>query len=392
MKLSFAVKMPPGKSELKKLNPSRTSLTKGDRLEGTVVDIKSSGKVLIDFGNFRAVAEIEFPVEKGETLNLTVFDTEKKLLLGVQDHDKQGISDSGKPMPQPEIIAVKTDQLIENSNTQQHDAVNNMMVHGGPKAVTCNMPVMEPHIKEPLKIIKDVIKLISTLESFRSNRQISTNKEISVEIQNLLETARSLIDNDRSVLPESGKTIRCKLKPALVLLSRLLRDSSLCTERIHYRDLKSMKQSVENFLSGISAQRSSSGEKSLQTPESYQVLTFVLPFEEDLEKGKLKIYYPAGKVRDANGQFRISLLLAMDRIGEVRVDFYCFKKNMEITFFVRNDEIKTFFQDHIENIRMPLKDKFNGLLINVSVSEEKIDAFDNEPSNPGGTGMVDLRI
>jgi len=163
-------------------------------------------------------------------------------------------------------------------------------------------------------------------------------------------------------------------------------------ENTYYKDLKNIKQAVEKLLSGRAGQHDSTVGKIPQELEPSQIFTFALPFKEALEKGTLRIYYPARKTKDTKNGIRISLVLAMGRIGEVRTDFYYFKKNLDITFFVRNDEIKSIFQDHIEKIRASLQNNFNALSLNISISEDKIDAFDFENIITAGTGMVNLRV
>ncbi len=530
MKLSFTINPLPGDSELKKQTLAGRTLRQGDRLDGTVVDIKNNGKVLVDFGNFRALAEIHFPVAKGEILNLIVYDVEKQLLLGLQDRDNQGIFDSGKgtakleslgpddfrrfrediqkvvsyneslskkeKMPERLIntlkqlgrltgplkiegdtaqlasdlkfftentgiyfeknlekaviryfqsaelsagnqkplfeapgvkeviqndlkphlyelkhllegkkfnpgksviralegVAAKIDQMIENITGQQHSAVNKMMVHRASQKVTYSAPITDSDVTGSFKFIKNVTKLISILETFSKKSQLSTDNEITREIENLLETARRLTQKDQTGQPETRNRVSGKLKPGLVLLNRLFQDIGVFAENTDSKDIKDIKQSVEKLLSGMSVQPDPSTGKLPQAIEPSQVFTFALPFREDLEKGKLRIYYPAGKTRDSQSGFRISLLLAMARIGEVRTDFYYYKKNLDITFFVKNDEIKSFFQNRFEKVRAPLQTKFNTISLNVSVSEEKIDAFDYENVNAADTGKVDLRI
>ena len=59
-------------SELEKFIINHEYLEPGDKLEGKILEIRTNGKALIDFGKFRALAEIKFPIKVGETLAVTV--------------------------------------------------------------------------------------------------------------------------------------------------------------------------------------------------------------------------------------------------------------------------------------------------------------------------------
>jgi len=59
-------------SELEKFILNQELLGPGDKLDGKIIEIKKDGKALIDFGAFRALAEIKFPIKVGETLRVIV--------------------------------------------------------------------------------------------------------------------------------------------------------------------------------------------------------------------------------------------------------------------------------------------------------------------------------
>ncbi|MDQ1354193.1 MAG: hypothetical protein QG657_4502 [Acidobacteriota bacterium] len=68
-------------SELEKFILNHELLGPGDKLDGKIIEIKKNGKVLIDFGAFRALAEIKFSIKPGETLRLIVDAKEPQLKL-----------------------------------------------------------------------------------------------------------------------------------------------------------------------------------------------------------------------------------------------------------------------------------------------------------------------
>lgn len=68
-------------SELEKFILNQELMGPGDKLDGKIIEIKKDGKALIDFGAFRALAEIKFPIKAGETLRVIVEAKEPQLKL-----------------------------------------------------------------------------------------------------------------------------------------------------------------------------------------------------------------------------------------------------------------------------------------------------------------------
>ena len=80
----------------------------------------------------------------------------------------------------------------------------------------------------------------------------------------------------------------------------------------------------------------------------------------------------------------------MDRMGEVRTDFFNVKSDLNITFFVTNEKAKNIIEDNIEKIKEELSRIFGNLVINVIVSERKIAQFSSEDLALSNSKMVDL--
>jgi hypothetical protein len=71
-------------SELERFILSHAALKPGDKLEGKVIQVKSPNRVLIHFGTFRAVAEIEFPLQEGAIIHVVVVSKKPKLQLRLE--------------------------------------------------------------------------------------------------------------------------------------------------------------------------------------------------------------------------------------------------------------------------------------------------------------------
>ena len=123
-----------------------------------------------------------------------------------------------------------------------------------------------------------------------------------------------------------------------------------------------------------------------------QVFHFSLPLKERKQKAKLKMYIP--KKGNSKKGLRLSLLLDMDRLGETRIDFFIVDKNLNITFFVKNHEIKERMEADLTEIGEALDIFFHHLVLNVIVSRKKIAGFVTEDLDVAvtNTRMVDVKV
>ncbi len=82
----------------------------------------------------------------------------------------------------------------------------------------------------------------------------------------------------------------------------------------------------------------------------------------------------------------------MDRLGDLRTDFFLLDKDLTITFFVKEDPVKVKIQENFLELQELLHGFFNQILLKVIVSEKKVTDFDHEDLQVSGDRKVDLRI
>ena len=68
------------------------------------------------------------------------------------------------------------------------------------------------------------------------------------------------------------------------------------------------------------------------------------------------------------------------------------KKDLSITFFVKDEVSKKQFETHFEEISEPLNSLFDYLVLKAVVSEKKIQEFHHEDLDLGGDRQIDLRV
>lgn len=157
------------------------------------------------------------------------------------------------------------------------------------------------------------------------------------------------------------------------------------------KNLEAIKSTVERLLAEMVAQQGDTNVRHDRL-ESAHALTYALPLEENNQRARLKIYYSKKNKGKSEEGFKVSLLLAMDKIGQIRTDFLLMDKDLNITFFVNDRKIKEYVDNNSEEILGSLRAHFKRLTLNVIISENEIEEF--EIKNPGvmSAGIVDLRV
>jgi hypothetical protein len=200
------------------------------------------------------------------------------------------------------------------------------------------------------------------------------------------ESAREIIHS-----PEIKKILARDLKPILFMLKEYLDAPDSISKNLDAKSIAGFKGTLDMLLADITHQQSRAINRH-ELPDPHQVFSFILPLKEDHKKAQLKLYCPKKKQNGSQDGFKISLLLDMDRIGEVRTDFFLMEKDLSITFFVKDEADRHKFENHFEEISGPLNSLFDYLVLKAVVSEKKIQAFHHEDLEAAGDRQIDLRI
>ena len=174
-------------------------------------------------------------------------------------------------------------------------------------------------------------------------------------------------------------------------LKFLMEDKEALQKFFTPRALTTLNNSINSLLSDITHQQGRAVAQ-LDSAEPFQVFSYVLPLKEGEQTARLKVYYQKKQKSGANKGFRISLLLSLDRLGDLRTDFFLLDKDLTITFFVKEDSVKVKIQENFLELQELLQVFFNQILLKVIVSEKKVTDFDHEDLQISGDRRVDLRI
>jgi hypothetical protein len=126
--------------------------------------------------------------------------------------------------------------------------------------------------------------------------------------------------------------------------------------------------------------------------DTVQVFTYQFNLQDDGRNGKLKIYYAPRKAKTARNGKRLSLLLSMGRIGDIRTDFFLFEGNLEISFFVQDEKVKTLVHEYFPRVTPALEELFANLSFKVIVSSSKIASFETQDWIEPSDKLIDFRV
>jgi hypothetical protein len=363
----------------------------GDVFRLKVVDVKDNQRALVDLGKFRALAEVNFPVKAGADLLVKVTGTEGQLRLQLIDSESRAVVGSKNGSGQLKILSFELFDKIQSDIRQAaHQILKLPQSQLPPEHISRALAALDAHF-ESIDLNRNMEKWLPLLKSRLEETGLFFEKKLGDIIRQLADLPEPDLARELIRSPEIKKILTQDLKPVLLVLKEYLEIPDSISKTLDAKSLASFKGTLDMLLADISNQQSRAISRH-ELPDPFQAFSFVLPLKEDQKKAQLKLYCPKKKQNDSRAGFKISLLLDMDRIGEVRTDFFLMKKDLSITFFVKDEVSKTQFENHFEEISEPLNSLFDYLVLKAVVSEKKIQEFHHEDLDLGGDRQIDLRV
>ena len=361
----------------------------GDVFRLKIIEVRDQHHALIDFGKFRAMAEVQFPVKPGAELMVKVTDTEGQLRLQLIDPQSRAESSSKNDSGQLKILSFELFDRIQSDIRQAVTRLLNLPEHQLPPHVRQALSTLDAYF-EPIYLNRDMDKWFPLLRSRVEDSGLFFEKKTADIILQLTHRPESELAEQVILSPEIKKILTQDLKPLLLMLKEYMDAPDAISRLVDSKVLSSFKGSLDTLLAEISNQQLRAVQRH-ELPDPHQVFSFTLPLKENHEKARLKLYCPKKKRNASRNGFKISLLLNMDRIGEVRTDLTLRKKDLSITFFVKNEASKKQFDNHFAELRKSLNPLFDYLILKTVVSEKKIQDFHHEDLGNGHDRQIDLR-
>ena len=363
----------------------------GDVFRLTVIDVKDNQHALVDLGKFRAMAEVKFPVQAGAELLVKVTDAGGQLRLQLIDPDSGALSSSKEDHSQLKILSFELFDRIQSDIRQTaHHILNLPDEQLPPEHIRRALATLDAHFAT-IDLGRNLQRWLPLLKSTIEDGGLFFEKKVADIVRQLAGGAESELA--AKLMQSSGikKLLAQDLKPALLMLREYLETPDSISKFLNSKNFSSFKGALDMLLADIGSQHSRAVQRH-DLPDPHQVFSFVIPLKENRKKAWLKLYCPKKKRNGSREEFRISLLLDLDRLGEIRTDLALIKKDLCVTFFVKNDTSKKRLDDGFAELHQSLKSLFDYLILKTVVSEKKIQDFHHEDLDPGDDRQIDLRI
>jgi hypothetical protein len=378
------------KPELSESLLNVNSFKPGSTLKLKILELRGD-RALIDFGKFRATADIKVPVTLGEVLRVKVLESGRQLKMSV-------ISPEPKKPLGTEILPGRFEAPAADSLQKVQGDLKQILNQAMESQTGKSMP--NPIINilsglnanfESIDLTEVITKLIPRLKTYLENSGVFFEKSLENSILKSLGSSESVTPKQLADLPDVKNILDRDLKANLMALKFLMEDKEALQKFFAPRALANLNNSINSLLSDIIHQQGRAVGQ-LDSAEPFQVFSYVLPLKEGAQTARLKVYFQKKQKSGAHKGFRISLLLSLDRLGDLRTDFFLLDKDLAITFFVKEDSVKVKIQENFLDLQELLHGFFNQILLKVIVSEKKVTDFDHEDLQVTGDRQVDLRV
>jgi hypothetical protein len=382
------------KPEFYKSKSQMGALEPGSTLKLKIIELNGN-RALIDFGNFRTTADIKIPVTLGEELMVKVLETGKQLKLGVITVDRKNSMSPEISGQRPDLLPGENLNKIQNELSRILDQGTNLAGNKKIPSSIFNILATLNAYFEPFELKEIMAELLPRLKSHFENSGIFFEKSLERIISQVL--AQVLADKDSGSaknladLSEVKALFNRDLKPNLLLLQHFMEEKETLLKIFGPRTLAILKGVIDSLLSDINQQQGRAVSQ-LDSADPFQVFTYTLPLKEGDLPAKLKVFYEKKQRTGSKKGFQISLLLSMDRLGDVRTDFYLLKNDLNITFYVTEPAAMIEINENYQELYDLLHDLFDQVQLKVKVSEKRVKDFDRPDIQMTGSQKVDVRI
>ncbi|MGD9112929.1 MAG: hypothetical protein PVI77_11265 [Desulfobacterales bacterium] len=362
----------------------------GEILKLKVLELNGD-RALIDFGNFRATADIKIPVTLGENLQVKVIESDKQLIMSVIKHGLE--TPLSKNQGAHEVIRINDDFLKKIQAGFRQITEQTTQIQTGKKELSIFINVLNrlSSYFEDFNLRKNSANLIPQLTTYLENSGFFLEKRLENVISHFLENENALSNTELIDLPDLKRIMGHDLKANLLRLHHMIENKEILQQVVDPKVISLLTRLIEPLLADIATQQGRAIHQ-LESPEPFQIFTFTLPLRQDEQAARLKVYYQKKHPEGSKDGYLISLLLNMDRLGDVRTDFFLLDKELTITFYVQEKTAKREIDQHYHSLKEVLNNFFDQVVMNVVVSESKVLNFDREDMQLDTEKRVDLRV
>lgn len=406
------------------------SLTPGESIQGRITGFEKDGLMLVDFGKFKAFAKIDIPVRQGQILPLVVVKHDQGVAFEVASRPGSSGSDPMPPENKNAVLSAARQASSVDLPVRQEPAATPPPPAGLPPtgaglsapASSADMVVLREQVQalldgskqekagsmplptamktalanlqqalDPASAGGDTTTLMARVREFVEHSGLYFEKHMEAAINRLQTGPTPTAPAELAGQPAIRDLMVKDLKPNLLILKQFLDMQPLELQGTDRHMLETLKSVAQRAIAHIEQQQLLATEKP-PDPDLLQAFSHLMLLTDTSRNAQLKVYYAKKGRDDAHKQPRISLLLDMDRMGPVRSDLWMVGRDLNVTFFVQNPEIKAAIETEHHRIVEMLKESFNTIAVSVVVNEKKIAEFEGEEPITSSRRQVDLSV
>ena len=362
----------------------------GAILKLKIIDLKGD-RALIDFGHFRSTADIKVPVSLGDELTVKVLEAGKQLKLGVIASDpKNSIAPDSYDQRPETAFKENLTKFYTDLGRILDPALDGTGIKRMPTSIFNVLARLNAYF-EPFELKDIIAEWLPRLRAHLESSGIFFEKSLEQIISQVLadkpgETVVNLTD-----LAEVKAVFNRDLKPNLILLQHFIAEKEILSKIFGPQTLAVLKEAVNALLSDINQQQGRAVSQQ-ESADPFQVFTFTLPLKDGDQAARLNVFYEKKQKSGSKKGFRVSLLLSLDQLGDVRTDFFLLNKDLSISFFVTEPSTKAKIQDNLQELDGLLQGLFDHIHLKVHVSPKRVRDFDRPEIQMPGNQKVDIRI
>jgi len=366
------------------------ALQPGSTLTMKVIELKGD-RALIDLGNFRTTADIKIPVTLGEELTVKVMEAGKQLKLAVITPDPKSSIPAELSTQRSDMTPNKNLNKIQNDVTRMlNQVVNSSDGKKMPSSIFNILATLNAYF-EPYELKEIISGLLLRLRSHFENSGIFFEKSLEQVISQVIEEKDGQLSQVLADRPEIKAIFHRDLKPNLLLLQHLIAEKETLHNIFGPGTLSLLKGTIDTLLADITQQQGRAVAQ-LDSADPFLVFSFTLPLKEGDQTARLKVFYEKKQKAGSKKEFQISLMLSMDRLGDVRTDLTLSGRDLQVAFFVTESSAKIKIHNNLGELDELLGPLFESIHLNVKVSEKCVKDFDRFDAFTAENRRVDVRI
>jgi hypothetical protein len=365
-------------------------LKTGSILRLKVLELRGD-RALIDFGNFRTTADVKIPVTLGEELLVRVQESGRQLKLHLLNPEQiKTLTTASLARSEEDSAAEGFKKILSDLKPILNQALAPRNASQMPSPILNLLTALNAHF-ESFDLKEDVAVIVARLKAYLESSGLFFEKFLESLIVKFSNKAEPGTAEPTTGFPAPEMLAARDLKANLMMLKDFAVEEASLAKALEARAGATLRHAVDALLADIEQQQGRAV-KHLDTAEPFQVFNYNLPLKENHQAARLKIYYQKKPKTGKKKGFQISLLLSMDRLGDLRTDFNLVGRDLTVTFFVKDRATKATLQKNYFELQKLLAPCFDQFLLRVMVSKKKIKDFDHEDIRIAGDRRVDLRI